>query len=75
MDKRGIIEYSEPKNIGHKLITKIIRTCPELAKFVPEFKLRRTKQSAQTQSPQEGGEFPKVMVTEVFALGKHLARI
>lgn len=44
MDKERVIDYTEPtKNLGRKLVTKIDRSHPSLANFIPQFKLKRTK--------------------------------
>ena len=45
MDKEGVIEYSEPKNLGHKVISKINRKHSLLTEFAPKFKLKRVKQT------------------------------
>ena len=47
MNKKDLIEYTEPKNKGHKVITKVNLLHPDLATFVPEFKLKRIKQQLQ----------------------------
>jgi hypothetical protein len=73
MDAEGVIEYTEPKHLGHRVIAKIRRDCPQLARFVPEYKLRREKQSVKQEI--EECEFPKVKINEVFAAGKHLANL
>jgi hypothetical protein len=30
MNRDGVIEYSEPKNLGHKVINKVMRQCSQL---------------------------------------------
>lgn len=35
MDREGVIDYNEPKNLGHKVITKVHRQCSQLQQFAP----------------------------------------
>ncbi len=43
MHKKGIIDYSEPKGINHKMITRIHRDNEEFKSYVPKFSLRKSK--------------------------------
>jgi hypothetical protein len=43
MHKKGVIEYSEVKGVGHKLITQVFRDNKEFKQYIPKFSLRKTK--------------------------------
>ena len=76
MTKEGIIEYNEPKFLGHKVICKIDRKHSKLLEFAPLYKLKRIrKQESQQAQENDGSEYPKVLIEEVFLLDRFLLKI
>eukprot|EP00347_Sterkiella_histriomuscorum_P011099 403373759 len=74
MHKRGILDYSEPKGINHKVITRIHRANEELKSFEPKYSLRKSKKVVLAPQNQDakGVRYPKVEISEVFQLNKNL---
>ena len=66
----GFIDYTENKQKGHKVITKVYRD--SLTDWVPEFKLKRVKNKGNEESKQSNpdksnaGEYPKIKIDEVY---------
>lgn len=45
MHTKGIIDYSEPKAINHKMITKVHRKNEEFLSYEPKYSLRKVKKT------------------------------
>ncbi|CDW79297.1 eukaryotic translation initiation factor 2d-like [Stylonychia lemnae] len=72
MHKRGIIDYSEPKGVNHKIITKIHRLNEELKSYVPRFSLRKSKKpTVQNQNQDSQMNQQRVEINEVYQFSKH----
>lgn len=78
MHKRGVIEYSEVKGLGHKLVTRICRDSPEVKDFVPKYSLKRVSGAGKKNEGESGGfggediGYPKVQIEEIYEPTKHM---
>ncbi len=46
MHKKGVVDYTEPKAVNHKMLTKVHRENEEFKNYVPKYSLRKSKKPA-----------------------------
>ena len=66
MHKKGVIEYSEVKGVGHKLITQVFRDNKEFKQYIPKLSLRKTKKELPVLAKNEESSigYPKIQIVE-----------
>jgi|LauGreDrversion4_2_1035121.scaffolds.fasta_scaffold10449_5 hypothetical protein len=76
MHKKGIVDYSEVKGVGHKLVNRVFRDHEEVKNYNMKYSLKKVKKAAGGPIGSGGdgaGEgYPKVNIEEIYEPTKHM---
>ena len=76
---QGYIDYTENKQVKHKMITKVYKA--KQVDYAPLFRLKRQKNKGGGNAEEskvpagDGPNYPKIQLDEVYQLGKNIEKL